>query len=372
MISATGAYDHNPGPDLLRFLRSRRQLLFNWRLSREGQFHSVAINEGVAALLLFAFGRPKFEIERKERLFPICTIYDVFWKHAYSQLYYALYDGARFIAVGTPSGTSLSRESGTHQSIQTPAIIMGLPKIIYYEPAFAFDLSVIYEWAIRQMTDSNGEAVYLRLSTQEILQPWGALDSSLLKKHGLSRYPTIESGEEAVERLREAVLAGGYWILDYRSDGGYRPRSNAALIFATGPIIEEAIKASQTLLDLHGIYANVCNVTSWERLKRDYEFYWSSPEIYEDEEKSYHLHDLVPANENSAPCVIVGDFSPQVAEWACGAFNRRIPILGTKGFSQAGDIRSVRRHHQLDSDSIVEAILREFSMKPYFSKPSVA
>ena len=152
----------------------------------------------------------KFAIEGKERLIPIITIYDVFWKHAYTQLYYALYDKARFIAVGTPSGTSLSRESGTHQSIQTSAVFMGLPNIIYYEPAFAIDTQVIYRWAIDHIMSEQGESVYLRLTTQDIDQP--------------------DIGDTA--EFRENVIRGGYWYLDLRNETGYQPGRNAVSVFA--------------------------------------------------------------------------------------------------------------------------------------------
>src|SRR5262249_27568503 len=150
-------------------------------------------------------------------------------------------------------------ESGTHQSIQTPAMFMGLPNIIYYEPAFAYDMKVLYQWAIEQMISPNGEAVYLRLTTQEIEQP-------------------VISDSES---MKEQVIRGGYWFINHRGAAGYDPKTNVAHAFATGHTIVEAIRASEILRG-SGIFLNVCNVTSWERLKRDWEQYWSSPEIWND------------------------------------------------------------------------------------------
>ncbi len=340
VIRATGVFDADPPPDLTRFLREQKRQPFEWRLTERGQFHSVAINEGVAALLAFAFGRQKFAVEGKQQLIPIVTIYDIFWKHAYTQVYYALYDHARFIAVGTPSGTSLCRESGTHQSVQTPALFMGLPHIIYYEPAFAYDVRAIYHWAIDQLMSHEGEAVYLRLTTQEIDQP------------------EIEDSDE----LRERVIRGGYWFIDHRKSPGYDPERNAASVFATGHVIVEAIRAAKTLAE-RGIFLNVCNVTSWERLKRGWEQYWQNPEVWSDPESSYYLNDLIPDDELDTPMVVVGDFTPQVAEWMGSALGRHVPVLGPRRFSETGDLGAVRRLHDIDADAIVRSVLAEFRIK---------
>ncbi len=337
VIRASGVFDTDPPEDLTRFLREQKKQPFGWRLTPAGQFHSIAINEGVAVLLAFAMGRGKFAVEGKVRLIPIVTIYDVFWKHAYTQLYYALYDKARFIAVGTPSGTSLSRESGTHQSIQTPAVFMGLPNIIYYEPAFAADTQVIYHWAIDQIMAEQGESVYLRLTTQDIEQP------------------DIDDTSD----FRENVIRGGYWHLELRREAGYEPGRNTASVFATGPVIVEAIRASEILRN-QGLFVNICNVTSWERMKRDWERYWSEPDRWEDPSAGYHLNDLIPDDEIRTPMVVVGDFAPQVAEWIGGALGRSVAILGPRGFSKTGRLEAVRALHGIDAGSIVRTVLAEF------------
>jgi pyruvate dehydrogenase E1 component len=340
VIHATGTFDAEPPADLLRFLRERHQQAFAWRLVSSGQFHSIAINEGLAALLAFAFGRTKYAVEGKEQLIPIVTIYDVFWKHAYTQLYYALYDRARFIAVGTPSGTSLSRESGTHQSVQTPAIFMALPNIIYYEPAFAYDMKVLYLWAVEQLTGNDGESVYLRLTTQEIEQP------------EITDSPA----------LREQVIRGGYWFINRRGEPGYEPVRNVGHIFATGHTIVEAIRASEALRR-EGIFANVCNVTSWERLKRDWEAYWLAPDVGDDPARSYHLNDLIPDDEVSVPAVVVGDFTPQVADWVGNALGKQITVLGPRGFSQTGSLESVRKLHGIDATAVADQLRQAIRLR---------
>ena len=50
-------------------------------------------------------------------LLPIGTLYDPFVMRALEGIVYSTYSGSRFVLVGTPSGISLSREGGAHQSI---------------------------------------------------------------------------------------------------------------------------------------------------------------------------------------------------------------------------------------------------------------
>ena len=69
-------------------------------------------------------------MEGKGPLLPVVTVYDKFVERGFNQLDYACYSGARFIAVGVPSGTGLSRETATHQSTQTLRMVMDLPGIV--------------------------------------------------------------------------------------------------------------------------------------------------------------------------------------------------------------------------------------------------
>ncbi len=362
VIAATGVYDPHPTPDLGKLLRDQHHAMFGWRLTREGRFHSLPINEGLAAMALYAFGRPKWAAEGKQQMIPVGTIYDAFWKHAYTQVYFALYDGARFLAVGTPSGTSLSRESGTHQSVQAPAIFAGLPGILVYEPAYAFDVKVIYDWAVRQMMQPEGEAVYLRLSTQDLVQPFGTPAAALLQHHGLASMPVFDETPAALARLEHDIVAGAYRLLDRRGGPGRDARRTAATILATGPVMEEALRASQRLHDEHGLFVSVCNVTSWDRLERD----WSRCELavaQGDDAATHHLNELLDDDELVAPMVVVGDFSPQLAAWVGTALGRFVPVLGPRQFSQAGDLASVRRLHGIDADAIARALLAQVARR---------
>ena len=81
---------------------------------------------------------------QRERLFPIGTLYDPFVMRALEGIVYSTYSGSRFVLAGTPSGISLSREGGAHQSIITPGIGVETPGLTYAEPCYAREL----EWLL--------------------------------------------------------------------------------------------------------------------------------------------------------------------------------------------------------------------------------
>jgi hypothetical protein len=77
--------------------------------------------------------------------------------------------------------------------------------------------------------------------------------------------------------IREEVLQGAYYLIDYRGYAGYEPGDNVVNVFAMGAMVSEGIKASEALL-ARGIYANVIVVTSSDLLtgiqahENDYEY----------------------------------------------------------------------------------------------------
>ena len=85
-------------------------------------------------------------------------------------LIYSTYSGARFVVAGTPSGISLSREGGAHQSTITPGIGIELPGLVYAEPCYARELEWLLLDGLRGMQEPDGEALYLRLSTKPVDQ----------------------------------------------------------------------------------------------------------------------------------------------------------------------------------------------------------
>lgn len=337
VIKSTGVFAPRELPDTFDFMRSKRQLSFDWRPSPQGQFHALGIAEGNAMLWAYAFGRRKKQVEGKWPLLPVVTVYDKFFERGFNQLDYAAYSDARFVAVGVPSGTGLSRETGTHQSVQTLRMLMDLPGIIAYEPGFAADVHAIYRWALGQLWDEVGEAVYMRLSTQPLPQP-----NALPDDH------------------QQQAVDGGYWLLgeDVRLPRTGQP---SVVLVASGRSLQRARLAAALLHQEDGIGSKILNVTSYERLWRQWDAWNNDPNAWHDDSRGYRLHDLFADVDVNAPLVLVGDHCASVCEWLPGALQRlgSYRVLVPRKNSEAGDLDEIDRLHGCHEDDVVAAVRAE-------------
>ena len=301
--------------------------LLQWNETAAGQHIELGIAENNLFLALAMLGL-SYELHG-ELLLPIGTVYDPFIARGLDALTYATYSGAKFLFAGTPAGLSLSREGGAHQSIFTPLVGMGLPGVLYYEPAYAAELDCIMCWGLRQLADrEHGQSLYLRLSTRPIAQP------------------TLPS----TPAWRQQVLAGGYWLVDYRHAPDYleHPRVH---VFASGVMVEEARQASEMARE-DGIYANVINVTSADRLFRDY-FAASQGTV----PRSY-LDTLIPIAERDVPAVTLLDGHPLTLAWLGALFAAPVKPLGVVNFGETGTVQELYHKHHIDTEALIGAIVQ--------------
>lgn len=343
IIKQGGVFAPRDLPDTWAWMRDEGSLSFDWRPSATGQFHAFGIAEGNAMLWAYAFGRRKKRIEGKLPLLPVVTVYDKFFERGLNQLDYATYANARFIAVGVPSGTGLSRETATHQSIQTLRIMMDLPGIIAYEPAFAADLHAIYRHAIGRLWQDDGEAFYLRLTTQPLRQP--------------EKFPDDHAN---------LAIRGAYWLVgedDRRAVGKLSGRGQVLLV-ASGRKLEQVREAASILAD-RGIGSRILNVTSYEALWREWDAFASDARAWDDPKRSYLLHELFDDATLNAPLVIVGDHVASVAEWLPAALQRvrGHRFLGPRKNGEAGDLASIDHLHGMGVDDIVQAAVDEVAWR---------
>jgi len=301
--------------------------LLRWQETASGQHIELGIAENNLYLALAMLGL-SYEFNG-ELLLPVGTVYDPFVARGLDALNYATYVGAKFLFAGTPSGLTLSREGGAHQSIYTPLVGMGMPGLVYYEPAYAAELECMMCWGLRQLADrEHGQSLYLRLSTRPITQA--------------VRHSTPE--------WRRQVLAGGYWLRDYRQETDYAERPRVHL-FASGVMLEEALQASDLACE-DGIYVNVINVTSADRLFRDhFEAAGSGAE-------SSYLDELLPTADRQTPAITLLDGHPLTLAWLGTIFSAPVKPLGVVQFGQTGSVQELYHQHRIDTDAILTAIVQ--------------
>ena len=301
---------------------------FRWKETPKGKHLELGIAENNFFSLLSTLGL-SYELNGT-MLLPIGTVYDVFLNRGLDMLTNAIYSQSRFILVGTPSGVTLAPEGGAHQSFLSPLLGLGFPEFDYFEPSYAKELEIVLCWALEQLQDrEHGRPVYLRLTTNPIAQP----------------------DVQYSEALRRQVVAGAYWLRDYRGepDYGQRPRFN---LLSTGVMTDQALRASAALRE-EGVYANVIVLTSPGRLYRG----WNAWQQAGAAAAAPHILELIPPEERH-PAVSVIDGHPLTLDWIGAALGVPQIGLGVTEFGQSGDIASLYKAMHIHADDIVNAVGR--------------
>ena len=329
-INKVGVFtpDHHDNPsgdgDVLR-----------WEQSPEGRHIELGISEMNLFSLLAQLGMT--QDLWGETLLPVGTVYDPFVCRGLDALIYALYNGARFVIAGTPSGITLAPEGGAHQSTVTASIGVELPGVTFAEPAYALASEWLLCDALRTIGDPHAPAqsLYLRLSTRPVDQA-----------------PFLAAAERLGERpLRADVLAGGYRLLEPApdADDGFR-----VTIAASGPVLTEVLAAAAQLEE-EGVAATVVDITSLDRLFRDWAVVRRAPiRDVHSAGASCHVSRLLPAGE---PIVTVHDASSHAMAWLGSVHGSPVIPLGVDDFGQSGTIADLYRRFDLAPDAIVNAAL---------------
>lgn len=322
-------------------------------------------------------------------LLPLMTVYDFFVKRAHDQFFYDLYWKSSFIAVGTPSGVTLSPEGAQHGWKSD----FQIPNQITWEPFYCQELDWIFVESLRRHVTFDNEGrtgVFIRgvtrgadqkeflgllrtqrrfkasLEEDQLLHPGGFAMDGAIDESSVVAMPD----EEILSAVREDVLQGGYYLIDYRGYAGYDPADNVVHIFAMGSLGTEAIKASRALLE-KGIYANVVMVPNTDLLignlghENNYHHLKNNLGINGDlylrpqEQSEGVASDVVSTLAGRRiPIVSVHDGEIGLLDNIGSIVGVKQECLAVRKHSKCGRPSDVYRYHHIDADSVVEAVMQ--------------
>jgi pyruvate dehydrogenase E1 component len=304
-----------------------------WRVGPHGQHIEMGIAEMNLVLLLGQLGLSW--AHQGERLFPIGTLYDPFIQRALEGIVYSTYSGSRFVLAGTPSGISLSREGGAHQSLSTPGIGIETPGLTYAEPCYARELEWLLLDALTKMQQPEGEAYYFRLSTKPIEQaPFAALVAG--------------RGENPV---RADILRGGFRLREPRQ------ADDRVLLASCGAMIHEALQAAELLAEHDHVEATVLCLSSPDRLYRDWQQSSSQPVRNGSPPAPSHLEELILPHERGLPIVTVIDGASHALAFVGSALATKTIALGVDSFGQTGSQPELYHAYHISAEAIATAAL---------------
>lgn len=314
-------------------------------------------------------------------ILPLMTVYDFFIKRALDQYFYNLYWQSSFILFGTPSGITLSPEGAQHcwkSDIQ-------MPNQITWEPFYCQELDWIFCESMKRHflnNNQNRSGVLIRGVTRgtdqkqmikllrrhkkykkEKSNKLFAVEFSVAGAVNESEVQAIKD-QDILEDLKNQVLSGGYYLIDYRGYGNYEPGDNVVHIFSMGSLTTEAIKASEKLLK-KGIYANVIVITSPDLLlgnlahENNYSYLKEGLQINADlflqADSAYDGKEASTFSGRRIPIVSVHDGEPGLLDNLGSIVGVKQETLAVRKHSKCGRPSDVYNYHKIHDDSIVQA-----------------
>ena len=147
-----------------------------------------------------------------------------------------------FLLGGTSGRTTLSGEGLQHQDGNSHVLALPVPNLLAYDPAYAYEISVIIQDGIRRMY-KDGENIFYYITVMN--EPYAM--------------PAMPKGVE------EGILKGMYKV---RAATNKKSKLRAQL-FGSGAILNEALRAQEILEKNYGVAADVWSVTSYKCLYTD-------------------------------------------------------------------------------------------------------
>jgi pyruvate dehydrogenase E1 component len=304
-----------------------------YRESKDGQVLEEGINEAGSVASFIAAGT-SYSVNAQPMI-PFYIFYSMFGFQRTGDLMWAAGDSmARGFMLGATAGrTTLQGEGLQHDDGHSHVLAATLPCCMAYDPAFAYELATIIEDGIDRMYGKNENLLYYITLYNE-------------------NYPMPAMPEGS----REGILKG-----IYRYATAEQKLKHHVQLFGSGPMINEALRARE-ILKTYDISADVWSVTSYQQLRNEAlacEHY----NLFHPDEPARLPYITQVLSGVEGPFIAVSDFMKLLADfvsrWVPGTF---LP-LGTEGFGLSDTRTSLRRHFEIDAESIVcgtlEALRRE-------------
>jgi pyruvate dehydrogenase E1 component len=270
---------------------------------------------------------------------PFFIYYSMFGFQRVGDLIWAFGDsrGKGFLCGGTAGRTTLAGEGLQHQDGQSILLSSIVPTCTTYDPAYAYEIAIIVQDGIRRMYQEREDRFYYLTLYNENYpmppMPQGLDPAGVLK--GIYRYQAAENGGGKVQ------------------------------LFGSGPILNEALRAQRILAGNYGVAADVWSVTSYNELRREALGVdrWNRLHPDEPARTPYIVEALEGAD---GPVVAATDYmkvvADQIAPWLPG----RMVTLGTDGFGRSDNREHLRKHFEINAESIAAAALSRLARDGQF------
>ncbi len=320
-----------------------RETLLFYQEAKDGQLLEEGITEAGATSSFIAAGTAysNFHVP----MIPFYIYYAMFGFQRVGDLLWAAADSRTkgFLLGATAGRTTLQGEGLQHQDGHSHLLATTIPTLLTYDPAFAYEVSVIIREGMRRMY-VEGEEIFYYLTLYNENYPM----------------PTMPKGVE------EGILKGLY---KYRS--GAKAKRHKVHLLGSGPILNQVLEAQKLLAERYDVSADVWSATSYKTLRTEAmeAQRWNMLHPTEQPKCSY-LESVLKGEEGVfvAASDYVKAVCEQIAPWVPGG----LTVLGTDGFGRSDTRKALRRFFEVDTEMIMVATLYALAQKGKVGMPLVA
>jgi pyruvate dehydrogenase E1 component len=313
------------------------QFALSYKEASDGQILEEGITEAGSMASFTAAGTSY--ATHATPMVPFFIFYSMFGFQRVGDLIWAFGDirGRGFLCAATAGRTTLQGEGLQHADGHSLVLASTVPNVAAYDPAFAYELTVIIEDGLRRMFGPEPEDVfyYLTLYNENYVMP---------------AMPDGPAGAEGVS-VEEGIRRGLY-----RFAPAPEGRRRRATILFSGSAQAAAREAQQLLAERHDVAAELWSATSYKALREDALSVerWNRLHPAEAPRTPFVTDALASAE---GPVVAVSDYMKavpdQVSRWVPAPYTS----LGTDGFGRSDTRSHLRRHFETDAPSLVVSVL---------------
>jgi pyruvate dehydrogenase E1 component len=278
-------------------------------------------------------------------MLPLYIFYSIFGFQRVGDLIWAAADQrARGFLIGATAGrTTLGGEGLQHQDGTSHVIAATVPNCRAYDPAFAYELAVIFDRGARgMMEEGRDEFYYITVTNEPYDQP---------------SMPADVTADDII---------GGLYRFTSRADGG----AGFVRLLGSGAILREALEAARLLEADWGVSSEVWSVTSYSELARD----------AREAERRNRLHPrdapvtsrLAQRLTGNAPIVAASDYVRAYPQLVASYIRAPFTALGTDGFGRSDSRAALRAFFEVDRWTIAIAALSTLAERGSVERIKVA